>query len=174
MARGDRRKCKCCLKLFRPDPRNRRYQRYSSRRRRRAASKAGGQAMACQRTSMRWLGASEQRGNNGNRRWQLPGLSARRLSTAGLQVQEISDPLIPITSRRSNSCTFDQQFSYDLLELFFRMARASFSASFQRARNFCVSFLLRRSMALTRAMCSVSSFLSRKERGSHPSWNSRR
>jgi hypothetical protein len=27
MARGDRRKCKCCLKLFRPDPRNRRHQR---------------------------------------------------------------------------------------------------------------------------------------------------
>jgi hypothetical protein len=26
MGRGDRRKCKCCLKLFRPDPRNRRHQ----------------------------------------------------------------------------------------------------------------------------------------------------
>jgi hypothetical protein len=30
MARGDRHKCKCCLKLFRPDPRNRRHQRYCS------------------------------------------------------------------------------------------------------------------------------------------------
>ena len=30
MAGGDRRKCKCCLKLFRPDPRNRRHQRYCS------------------------------------------------------------------------------------------------------------------------------------------------
>jgi len=30
MARGERRKCKCCLKLFRPDPRNRRHQRYCS------------------------------------------------------------------------------------------------------------------------------------------------
>jgi hypothetical protein len=26
MGCGDRRKCKCCLKLFRPDPRNRRHQ----------------------------------------------------------------------------------------------------------------------------------------------------
>ena len=25
MGRGDRRKCKCCRKLFRPDPRNRRH-----------------------------------------------------------------------------------------------------------------------------------------------------
>jgi hypothetical protein len=30
MAGGDRRKCKCCLKLFRPDPRNRHHQRYCS------------------------------------------------------------------------------------------------------------------------------------------------
>jgi hypothetical protein len=44
MARGDRRKCKCCLKLFRPDPRNRRHQRYCSARRCRAASKAASQA----------------------------------------------------------------------------------------------------------------------------------
>ena len=29
MAGGDRRKCKCCLKLFRPDPRNRHHQRYA-------------------------------------------------------------------------------------------------------------------------------------------------
>ena len=28
MARGYRRKCKCCLKFFRPDPCNRRHQRY--------------------------------------------------------------------------------------------------------------------------------------------------
>ena len=30
MARGDRRKCKCCHKLFRPDPRNRRHQSWKS------------------------------------------------------------------------------------------------------------------------------------------------
>ena len=30
MARGRRRKCKCCLKLFLPDPCNRRHQRYCS------------------------------------------------------------------------------------------------------------------------------------------------
>ena len=39
MARGRRRKCKCCLKLFRPDPGNRRHQRYSSAPRCRRASK---------------------------------------------------------------------------------------------------------------------------------------
>ena len=40
MAGGDRRKCKCCLKLFRPDPRNRYHQRYCSVPACRAASKA--------------------------------------------------------------------------------------------------------------------------------------
>src|SRR5262245_20370106 len=51
MARGDRRKCKCCLKLFRPDPRNRRHQRYCSAPRCRAASKSASQA--------RWLAKPE-------------------------------------------------------------------------------------------------------------------
>ena len=40
MAGGDRRKCKCCLKLFRPDPRNRHHQRYCSVPACRAASKS--------------------------------------------------------------------------------------------------------------------------------------
>ena len=44
MGRGDRRKCKCCLKLFRPDPRNRRHQFYCSASGCRAASKAASQA----------------------------------------------------------------------------------------------------------------------------------
>jgi hypothetical protein len=44
MAGGDRRKCKCCLKLFRPDPRNRHHQRYRSVPACRAASKAASQA----------------------------------------------------------------------------------------------------------------------------------
>ena len=39
MGYGDRRRCKCCLKLFRPDPRNRRHQHYCSAPARRAASK---------------------------------------------------------------------------------------------------------------------------------------
>jgi len=30
MAQGRRRKCKCCRRLFRPDPRNRHHQRYCS------------------------------------------------------------------------------------------------------------------------------------------------
>ena len=44
MGHGDRRKCKCCLKLFRPDPRNRRHQFYCSGSGCRAASKAASQA----------------------------------------------------------------------------------------------------------------------------------
>ena len=50
MARGHRRKCKCCGELFRPDPCNRRHQRYCSASRCRRASKAASQA--------RWLGKS--------------------------------------------------------------------------------------------------------------------
>ena len=51
MGDGDRRKCKCCLKLFRPDPRNRRHQCYCSGAGCRAASKAASQA--------RWLAKPE-------------------------------------------------------------------------------------------------------------------
>jgi len=51
MARGGRRKCLCCRQLFRPDPRNRRRQRYCSMPRCRAASKAASQA--------RWLAAAD-------------------------------------------------------------------------------------------------------------------
>ena len=54
MARGDRRKCNCCLKLFRPDPRNLRHQRYCSATGCRAASKAASQA--------RWFAAAENQG----------------------------------------------------------------------------------------------------------------
>jgi hypothetical protein len=54
MARGVRRRCKCCLKLFRPDPRNRRHQRYCSSPACRAASKAASQA--------RWRAKPENRG----------------------------------------------------------------------------------------------------------------
>jgi len=44
MARGYRRKCKCCHQLFTPDPRNRRHQHYCSAPACRAASKAASQA----------------------------------------------------------------------------------------------------------------------------------
>jgi hypothetical protein len=47
MARGRRRKCKCCRRLFVPDPRNLRHQCYCSQPPYRAASKAASQA--------RWL-----------------------------------------------------------------------------------------------------------------------
>ena len=48
MARGYRRKCKCCLKLFRPDPCNRRHQRYCAAPRCRRASKAASKSLARQ------------------------------------------------------------------------------------------------------------------------------
>ena len=51
MGHGERRKCKCCLKLFRPDPRNRGRQFYCSASGCRAASKAASQA--------RWLSTPE-------------------------------------------------------------------------------------------------------------------
>ncbi len=51
MGHGDRRKCKCCLKLFRPDPRNRRHQFYCSAFGCRAVSKSASQA--------RWLAKPE-------------------------------------------------------------------------------------------------------------------
>ena len=54
MAGGDRRKCKCCLKLFRPDARNRHHQRYCSEAACRAASKAASQA--------RWRAAPQNQG----------------------------------------------------------------------------------------------------------------
>jgi hypothetical protein len=54
MGRGDRRKCMGCRKLFRPDPRNRRHQRYCSAPACRAASKAASQ--------VRWLARPENQG----------------------------------------------------------------------------------------------------------------
>jgi hypothetical protein len=53
MAGAERRKCKCCHKLFRPDPRNRRHHRYCTAPSCRSASKAASQA--------RWLAAPENR-----------------------------------------------------------------------------------------------------------------
>jgi hypothetical protein len=51
MAGGERRKCKCCLTLFRPDRRNHRHQLYCSAPACRAASKTASQA--------RWLAKPE-------------------------------------------------------------------------------------------------------------------
>ena len=53
MARGRHRKCKCCRRVFRPDPSNRRHQRYCSTPRCRRASKAASQA--------RWLALPDNR-----------------------------------------------------------------------------------------------------------------
>jgi len=53
MKRGRRRKCLCCGGLFRPDPRNRRHQRYCSQPACRKASKAASQR--------RWLSKPDNR-----------------------------------------------------------------------------------------------------------------
>jgi hypothetical protein len=53
MARGHRRKCKCCRELFHPNPSNLPYQRYCSKPRCRAASKTASHA--------RWLAKPENR-----------------------------------------------------------------------------------------------------------------
>jgi hypothetical protein len=53
MTGAERRKCKCCHELFRPDPRNRHHQRYCAAPSCRTASKAVSQA--------RWLAAPENR-----------------------------------------------------------------------------------------------------------------
>jgi hypothetical protein len=55
MLAGDRRKCPCCRKLFRPDSRNRQHQRYCSAPVCRAASKAASQA--------RWRATGRSQGN---------------------------------------------------------------------------------------------------------------
>ena len=90
MGRGDRRKCRCCCKFFRPDPRNRRHQRYCSARLCRAASKAASQA--------RWIAKPENqdyfRGPQNVARVQLwrsrhPGYW-RKGRSSGTALQEVS------------------------------------------------------------------------------------
>jgi hypothetical protein len=96
MGRGDRRKCTCCHKLFRPDPRNRRHQRYCSAPVCRAASKAASQ--------VRWLSKPENqgyfRGPVNVARVQLwrsrhPGYGCKGQRTgAALQEVSIAQPLV--------------------------------------------------------------------------------
>jgi hypothetical protein len=90
MAHGNRRKCKCCLKLFRPDPRNRHHQSYCSVPACKAASKAASQA--------RWLAKPENqdyfRGPVNSARvkaWRAghPGYWRKRQHT-GPALQEVS------------------------------------------------------------------------------------
>ena len=79
MARGRRRKCKCCLRLFLPDPCNRRHQRYCSAPRCKRASKAASQA--------RWLRKPENQGY-----FRDPWHAARVRTTAqfGFQDRQLS------------------------------------------------------------------------------------
>ena len=90
MGPGDRRKCKCCLKLFRADPRNRGHQRYCSAPDCRAASKIASQA--------RWRAKPENqsyfRGHVNVARvqaWRLrhPGYW-RKGGRAGIALQDVS------------------------------------------------------------------------------------
>lgn len=78
MARGFRRKCKCCLKLFRPDPCNRRHQRYCTAPPCRRASKAASQA--------RWLGKPANQGYFRDP-WHVARVRAWRLRNPGLLAQ---------------------------------------------------------------------------------------
>jgi hypothetical protein len=106
MAGGDRRKCKCCLKLFRPDPRNRHHQRYCSVPACRAASKAASQA--------RWLAVAENQGYfrgpvNVARvqawRSRHPGYWRKR-RRAGTALQDVSmaQPICPTALTHEGTC----------------------------------------------------------------------
>ena len=92
MGCGERRKCKCCHKLFRPDPRNRRHQIYCSAAACRAASKAASQA--------RWLAKPDNQNYFRGpvhvarvRTWRLrhPGYW-RQGQHAGFALQDVSKP----------------------------------------------------------------------------------
>jgi hypothetical protein len=102
MAGTERRKCLCCHKLFRPDPRNRHHQRYCAAASCRAASKAASQA--------RWLAAPENqdyfRGPVHVARvkaWRLrhPGYWRKRRSRVALQDLSLTQP-IDSTNGRAN------------------------------------------------------------------------
>ena len=102
MAGGNRRKCKCCLQLFRPDPRNRRHQRYCSATTCRAASKTASQA--------RWRAAPENqdyfrgpvnvaRSRRGGR--AIPGIGAGLdVSALRYKISQWRNPLILLSEQR--------------------------------------------------------------------------
>ena len=89
MARGERRKCKSCLKLFRPDPRSRDSQQYCSAPLCKRASKIASQA--------RWLGKPENQGYFRDpwhvarvREWRRRKRSSwRKPSGAGAALQDV-------------------------------------------------------------------------------------
>ena len=94
MAGTGRRKCKCCHKLFRPDPRNRHHQRYCAAASCRAVSKAASQA--------RWLAAPENRDYFRGpvhvarvKAWRLrhPGYWRKRGSRVALQDLSLTQPI---------------------------------------------------------------------------------
>jgi len=104
MARGARRKCKSCLKLFRPDPRSRDRQRYCSDCRCKAARKADSQ--------QRWLAAPENRDYFRGpvhvarvREWRARKVAYwRKLSEQGIALQDLRIaqrivPAVKITNR---------------------------------------------------------------------------
>lgn len=104
MAGKGQRKCKCCQRLFRPDPRNRRHQRYCSEEPCRAASKAASQA--------RWLSQPENqdyfRGKaavDRVRAWrsQHPGYWRKR-PRSGAPLQDVlTEQVIESTSKEGDS-----------------------------------------------------------------------
>src|SRR5215831_18987011 len=92
MARGQRRKCKCCRRSFRPDLRNRHHQRYCSEPPCRAASKAASHA--------RWLSKPENQGwTDGFAEWEFVAREAARRVPFGCSGHEG-----PTTTQGSTPC----------------------------------------------------------------------
>jgi hypothetical protein len=89
MARGERRKCRSCFSLFRPDPRSRDRQQYCSAPLCKIASKAASQA--------RWLAKPENEGYFRDpwhaarvREWRArKGSSSRKPSGVGIALQDV-------------------------------------------------------------------------------------
>jgi hypothetical protein len=104
MAGKGQRKCNCCQRLFRPDPRNRRHQRYCSDEPCRAASKAASQA--------RWLSQPENqdyfRGDaavDRVRAWrsQHPGYWRKAVRSASPLQDVLTEQVIESTSKKGDS-----------------------------------------------------------------------
>ena len=79
MARGYCRKCKCCLKFFRPDPCNRRHQRFCAAPHCKRASKAASQA--------RWLGKPANQGYFRDA-WHVARVRAWRRANLGVPTHQ--------------------------------------------------------------------------------------
>ena len=104
MAGGNRRKCKCCLALFRPDPRNRHHQRYCSAAACRAASKAAGPSPLARRAGRNQgiLPRSAQRRSGPGVAVASSGIGAELdVSALRYKISQRRNPLIPRSISRT-------------------------------------------------------------------------